>query len=186
MKLKKKVSEAGIAAYMLIGFALVAILFLSSCRTVYQHVRKAEKHIARAVALDPSIKTNETDTLTLIEYDTIRGKDGRDSIIYETITITPPCPEYDFSEVRSKSEAKQEEKTKRKEIKEGGKTYRKKIKEEGRTKRTETRHDTKRERIKSRSLWWLWLLLGALLGAAVTREFYKRRARDGLRNRATQ
>ena len=138
------------------------VFISSSCSVqnkVHGHVKKAEKHLNRATALDPSIRLNEPDTLIVNTVTTETDTLYTDSLIYVNTTITKvdtiyvPTPYYDFSEVKTNSQVRQEERTKRTIVRVEGKTARVVVRNEN----------------KSSVFWsaigrafWIFLILGAL------------------------
>lgn len=121
---------------------LTCLSALLSC-SAHKHLLKAKKHIQKAISKDPTIVINEPDTLIIETFDTIRGIDGRDSLIYVTQRIEIPCPELDFSQVKTNSQYRQDKKTERVIVR-----------QKEHTNRTQFRQENKK------SWWWLWFLFG--------------------------
>lgn len=152
-------------AFICMVWVVVMILWIAnSCsiqNKVHRHVTAAEKHINKAVSLDPSIKINEADTITVNTVSTKTDTLYTDSLIYvnTTVTITDtiyvPTPVYDFSEVKTNSQVRQEERTARKTVKETEHTKRVVVRQENRSDRTATRWS-------SIGVWML--LLGIVIG----------------------
>lgn len=157
--------------FMFILWLLILAGLVGSCSVenkVFRHVRKAEKHINKAVALDPSIKVNKTDTVTVrttnTKVDTVFN--NQDSIVYITTTNTITdtiyigCPEYDFSDVKTNAQRRQEQRTKRTELRQTEKS-----------KRVEVRNENKSSVFWTwvGRQWWIFLILGALGYWAVRR-----------------
>lgn len=144
---------------------LITAITLSSCSALY-HVEKANKHVQKAVKIDPSITVGgETKTVhtvthkidTLIEIDTV------DNYIVKTITIRDTVfktklqttyKEYDFSKVKSKVQARQEERTNRVEARQETKQV-----------KSNDKKEVKIEKSKNRVL--LWVIIGLLFGAVI-------------------
>jgi hypothetical protein len=146
---------------------LVASSTLLSC-SGYKHLQIAKKHTEKAFKKDPSLNVGNTDTLIVEKFDTIRGIDGKDSIIYRDREVTLPCAEIDLSNIKSNVQIRQENKTARVELKQDGRTERTEVKQsarvdkvnvkqEGKTNRTESRQENKR------SSWYIWLIVGFFL-----------------------
>jgi hypothetical protein len=152
-------------------FRSIVVLFLfTSC--------SANWHIKKAIKKDPTIqKTLEyVDTLRLKKtvIDTIHTSDSTyyiqvKEMSYDTV-VKFVYQKYDFSELKSWYQIKQEEKTKRVQIRNERKENKTKIKQEGKTDRTKIRQENKTER--GGSWWWLWLAIGLLVGFFV-RAFIK-------------
>ena len=146
---------------------LFAILTLSvalyGC-SPYHYTKRAKKSYERALKHVPEFRINEKDTVYY--RDTVRIKDvhGRDSLIYITNTVTVPCPEPDFSKVKTRWIVRQENKTERRRQKEktkrtksNNKTEVKTNKRDNKTARVQSRQENKRP-----SLWLL--LIGVVIG----------------------
>ena len=71
---------------LLAAFLLLSIASCSAPKLYKQGLQKIEK----AILKDPSLSVPK-DTITIVEHDTIRGVDGKDSIIIRKETIQLPC-----------------------------------------------------------------------------------------------
>ena len=147
------------------------LVFLgSSCSVqnkVHRHVTKAEKHINKAISLDPSIRI-EPDTITVNTVTTKTDTLYTDSLIYVNTTTTiidtvyVPTPIYDFSNVKTNSQVRQEERTKRTIVRVEGKTARVTVRNEN----------------KSSVFWsaigrafWIFLIIGIIIGWYISSRF---------------
>ena len=73
---------------LLLSF-FIAVVLLLSCSGPKLYSQGMNK-ISKAIQKDPSLSI-PTDTLRVVEYDTIQGADGKDSLIIQTNTIQLPC-----------------------------------------------------------------------------------------------
>jgi len=117
------------------------VLLASSCSVqnkVHRLVSKAEKILNKATVLDPTIR-NEADTITVNTVTTKTDTLYTDSLIYVNTTITKtdtiyvPTPIYDFSDVKTNSQVRQEERTKRTIVRVEGKTARVTVRNENKS-----------------------------------------------------
>ena len=146
---------------------LFAILTLSvalyGC-SPYHYTKRANKSYEKALKHVPEFRINAKDSVfsryTLI----IQGADGRDSIIYITTEVIVPCPEPDFSKVKTRWIVRQENRTERRREKEQTKRTKsnnkhetKQNKQDNKTARVQSRQENKRP-----SLWLL--LIGVVIG----------------------
>lgn len=76
--------------YYIVGLALFLfiVMFLSNCATSKVNPRKQKKHYDKFVYYGGKIDTVEK-TVTITQV--VKGKDGKDSLIYVDVTV--PCPE---------------------------------------------------------------------------------------------
>ena len=131
---------------------------LFSC-SGYYHIKKAEKHVQKAEnkGVTPTRDTTYINTSdTTIQIDTLDNyiritKTIRDTIKAECKTVYI---------AKSRTEARQEQRTERTKVRQQAKTERKANKQAEKTKRKEK---------KRRSWWWLWLLIGGAVTLIVQR-----------------
>jgi len=130
----------------------ILLFFLLTSCTAYQHLKKAEKHTRKAIAKGATI---EKDTLRIAISDTVTDIDTLDNYIRVTKTIRDTLYIQGNTTyiAKSRTEARQEQKTERKKIKEENKTQRKQAKQ----KRKESFF------YKFRSMLFILLILGALI-----------------------
>jgi hypothetical protein len=145
---------------------LISLLFLCSCSAKY--------HINRAIKKDPSIKEEVLDTVrfTNVVLDTVYTSDSTfyiNEIITHYDTVIS-YQKYNFAGLKNWFETLQEEKTKRVDIRNERKKEKTKVKQEGKTDRTQIRQENKTKR--GRSLWWLWVAVGCLIGYIVRTFLY--------------
>jgi len=74
---------------LLYAFLILAVV-LVSCSTPKELYDKGLGKIEKAIERDPSLVFPK-DTIRVVEYDTIHGADGKDSIIIRKETIQLPC-----------------------------------------------------------------------------------------------
>ena len=130
----------------------ILLLFLLTSCTAYQHLKKAEKHTQKAIAKGATI---QRDTTYVNTTDTTYQIDTLDNYIRVTKTIRDTLYIQGNTTyiAKSRTEARQEQKTERKKIKEENKTQRKQVKQ----KRKESFF------YKFRSMLFILLILGALI-----------------------
>lgn len=149
---KKVANEVGKIKSGATGAAIVLVL-LTSCRT-------SEQLIAKAIQKGAEFKADTVEVKVPVPK-LIRGK-----IQYVDSIIKIPCPETEINFRPSKTEVRQEEKTKRKQVKQEGKTKRTETRKKERTEQKKTKQKAKAERVKFR--WWNWLAFGFVLGSVAT------------------
>lgn len=131
-------------------YILIGAVVLASC--------SADYHIRKAKFKQPDIlqKWNDTIQLTDVRLDTIYYNDTFQ--VVQTITKRDTILETRYLKPQTRYETRWKYKT----IKD---TVR--IKE--RTERIEVRQDNRTERKENRKLWWLWLIIGSVLGIFIYR-----------------
>jgi len=160
-------------------YILLAVFVITSCKTALDHVKIAQKHIAKAAVLDPSIKLGP-DPVVTFKTDTLIKTEIIDGTVTITKTITveveKDCPEYDFSGLKTNSQTRQEEKTKRKEKKEDRKIAINDKDEQTKQVKSDNRTEVKLD--KGSLFWtfigklfWVFFIGGMLLGIYLTLRF---------------
>ena len=146
---------------------IIILLLLCSCST-QNLIQRADKLKNKAIskgAVFTKDTITEIDTLTTIEF--------RNDTVFSTSYINTHT--FTEGEVRyitrsdKRKEFKLEKQVNRLEAKNNRLEERLKAKNE----RVIVRNKTKVERIKNRSLWWLWLLIGSVLGIIIDRKLFK-------------
>lgn len=140
------------------------LIGLFSC-SGYYHIKKAEKHTQKAI--NKGVKPT-SDTTYIVTSDTLTEIDTVDNYIRITQTIrdTVYIEGKTVYVAKSRTEARQEQRTERKRIKEVNKTERKADKQRAKTNRTQARAQ------KKRFPFWL-LIIGFILGIAVRHYWQK-------------
>jgi len=149
-------------------------VFLSGCRTAQQHIEKIDHHKQKAIEKG-AVFSPDTVLVTVEVPKVIQGADGKDSLIYVNVEVEAECPgEIRYITKRDKRfERKMEVKEKRWQHREAMRDRNQK----GKTDRTAIRQDNRTERASNRKLWWLWMLIGIVIGAGVVmllRQFLSR------------
>ena len=152
---------------------LFAILTLSvalyGC-SPYHYTKRAKKSYEKALKHVPEFRINAKDSVISVDTLIIKGADGRDSIVYITNTVVVPCPEPDFSKVKTRWIVRQENRTERRKEKEETKRTKSDNKTEVKTNKQDNRTARKEARRP-----WLWLvLIGAVIGFFIGWELRKR------------
>jgi len=131
----------------------------------------ANWHIKKAIKKDPSIQTEIVDTIQFefTRFDTIYRSDSTYYIEKHTYThdtiVSYKTIQFDDSKLKSWFQILQENKTERKKIKNARKQNQTEIRQDAKTDRTDIRQEGKTDR--KGSWWWLWLIIGAVLGIFV-------------------
>jgi hypothetical protein len=125
---------------------IYAILYLTSCSPQFHHDKAVDKGYVYSC-----------DTTTVIIRDTIKGKDGKDSIVERFVNIliptaTPPLTRY---QIRYKYKTE--------------KIYVKQAVAEKKIEAKQIKETTKKEK---KTRWKLWLLIGFSLGLLITKLFH--------------
>lgn len=132
-----------------IGVIIIALFALYSC-SGYYHIKQAEKHTQKALNKGVTV---ERDTTYLTKSDTLTEIDTVDNYIKITKTIkdTVYLEGKTVYIAKSRTQVRQEEKTKRVEVR--NETKREKVKQKQTTKR-------EKNKTRSKNYWWLWMLFG--------------------------
>ena len=152
------------------ALALLSIL-LVGC-TVPYHFKQAQKHQFKAVAKGATI-SRDTIVKTVTTRDTITTRDTVDNVVTITHTIRDTVYLEGLTKYiyKTRTETRQENKTERKKAKFKNNYDKKKLKIEAKTERKTVKYQEKTKRKEKRSLWWLWLLIGAAIGIVISKKF---------------
>ena len=135
------------------------IIFLLCSCSVQHHIQRADIQTKKAIkkgAVFSKDTLSKIDTLTTIEF---RNDTVFSTSYINTHTTTQGEIRY-ITRQDKRNELKLQKQVNRLEAKNKRLTERLNARNE----RVITRHKTKVERINNRSLWWLWLLIGIILG----------------------
>ncbi len=150
---------------------IFCFLFLVGCTASY-HMTQAQKHQFKAVAKGATIE-RDTIPITITKSDTVTIIDTVNNVVTSTHTIRDTVylegsTKYIY---KTRTETRQENKTERKKAKFKNNYDKKKLKIEAKTERKTIKHQEKTKRKEKRSLWWLWLLIGAAVGVVISKKF---------------
>jgi len=139
----------GLIYFVALGLAFV----LNGCKASY-HLKKADKHAKKALIKGATIQkdtvhTHSSDTTVLI--DTLDNYIYKTMIVKDTVYVTGDV-QYIY---KTRYEVRQDNKTERKKIKQDTKAA---------IKTNKHREKTNRKEMSRVRLWWIWLLLGIIIG----------------------
>ena len=178
---------------MKIFYIIIIAISLTSCASPAKMFNSGLKKINKAIERDPSIKL-PADTIIDYRIELIPGKDGKDSIIRETITETINNCDYDELKVRSARELRSAKKKLRDSLRHVERMYKFETKrmedslgylvKENRQLTKQLRSNNSKEKVVERNktkqekggwftrifgqLWWLLLAIGFILGIYVS------------------
>tara|TARA_R110000868_G_C10829117_1_gene759231 strand:+ start:810 stop:1274 length:465 start_codon:yes stop_codon:yes gene_type:complete len=148
---------------------LSVCVLLLSCSPQY-HIERADKHVQKALNKGAVI-TNKVDTLT--QYDTITETFTRNDTTFITNTVIRYITSQGKIEYVTRQDKRNEFKLQKQVNRLDAKNERLTTRLNAKNERVVTRHDTKIKRIENRSWWYLWLLIGGVLGFLVRRYLVK-------------
>lgn len=160
-------------SWIIIGILIFLLLWqLAGCASPQALVNRAKKRGYTEKVVEKTVHF----------YDTIKGKDGKDSIVQRIVHV--PCPEMDFPATRQ--EIRQDAKTDRTALRQETKRLRDSLKQVVNLYKDSLKFATRNNRIDSRQeakeakqeqtaeqkkcRWWFWLLLGS--GLMLTRSYF--------------
>lgn len=181
----------------LLALKLILLLVLSSCSATRLY-ESGIKKINKAIQKDSGLAL-PGDTTRIVKVDTIRGVDGKDSIIHQIETVELPC-DIDLDELReiASKKSRKELRFERKKYKDSLNHVRDMYKFELREVRRRLKADLKEQKLQLKEtearykaeikklkvekknspfyrfigkLWWLLLLIGIILGNYLGRLF---------------
>tara|TARA_R110000822_G_scaffold26529_2_gene79793 strand:- start:21 stop:485 length:465 start_codon:yes stop_codon:yes gene_type:complete len=148
---------------------LSVCVLLLSCSPQY-HIERADKHVQKALNKGAVI-TNKVDTLT--QYDTITETFTRNDTTFITNTVIRYITSQGEVRYVTRQDKRNEFKLQKQVNRLDAKNERLTTRLNAKNERVVTRHDTKIKRIENRSWWYLWLLIGGVLGFLVRRYLVK-------------
>ena len=145
--MKKHIDEVLMIVYAV--FLSVIIYHLSSCSPTY-HLNKFHKKGGKIEC--------KGDTTTIVK--TIKGKDGKDSLIYVPVTEYVPQIEY-----KTKWQVRFDNKRFKDSLNVVRRMYKDSVRTVVKTEKIKGKTEVKVQRVKSR--WWLWLIIGFALAHVI-------------------
>ena len=146
---------------------LTALLLFNGCST-QRLIERAQKLNTKIVKKGGVLKIDtitKIDTLTTIEF-------RNDTVFHTSYINTHTTSEGEFRYV-TRADKRKEFRLEKRIQSDSSKLVRLQTRLDAKNERVVVRNNTKVERINNRSKWWLWLLIGGVLGFIIDRKLFK-------------